>query len=334
MTEQEKDFYSKPFKFSYSSLNKLLFSPSLFYNDYILKQRQEKLDKHLLEGKVLHCLLFEPEKLQEKFKIVPGKLPTDNVRKILHSLHKVSNLGLTTDNSFTDLMSKELENSILSILKEENLYQTLKEDSARLVKIQCQENVEYWNFINNSKVDVVDEETLKRCQEQIEIIKNNTEVNKIFGEFQTDFPLDTIETFSEKYLECKLDNYNFGLKGYVDFYKIDNDKKEIVICDLKTTSKTIDEFPETVDYYKYWLQAVIYTKLVIENLPEEKQNYKIIFTFIVIDKYNQVYPFEVSEVSLDAWVNDLRYALQTADYHYTNNNYSLPFKYLVNKVRL
>lgn len=334
MTEQEKDFYSKPFKFSYSSLNKLLFSPSLFYNDYILKQRQEKLDKHLLEGKVLHCLLFEPEKLQEKFKIVPGKLPTDNVRKILHSLHKVSNLGLTTDNSCVDLMSKELENSILSILKEENLYQTLKEDSARLVKIQCQENVEYWNFINNSKVDVIDEETLKRCQEQIEIIKNNTQVNKIFGEFQTDFPLDTIETFSEKYLECKLSNYNFGLKGYVDFYKIDNDKKEIVICDLKTTSKTIDEFPETFGYYKYWLQAVIYIKLVIENLPEEKQNYKIIFNFVVIDKYNQVYPFEVSEISLDAWVNDLRYALETANYHYTNNNYSLPFKYLVNKVTL
>ena len=34
---KEKEFYAKDFNFSYSSLNKLLFSPSLFYKDYILE---------------------------------------------------------------------------------------------------------------------------------------------------------------------------------------------------------------------------------------------------------------------------------------------------------
>ena len=60
---KEEEFYNKDFKFSYSSLNKLLFSPSLFYKDYILKEREEKTDKHLIEGKLLHLLLLQPEKL-------------------------------------------------------------------------------------------------------------------------------------------------------------------------------------------------------------------------------------------------------------------------------
>ena len=56
---KEKEFYAKDFNFSYSSLNKLLFSPSLFYKDYILLDREVKTDKHLIEGKLVHCLLFE-----------------------------------------------------------------------------------------------------------------------------------------------------------------------------------------------------------------------------------------------------------------------------------
>ena len=54
--QKEKEFYDKEFSFSYSSLNKLLFSPSLFYKDYILKEREIKTDRHLIEGKL--CLLY------------------------------------------------------------------------------------------------------------------------------------------------------------------------------------------------------------------------------------------------------------------------------------
>ena len=57
--EREEEFYAnKNFAFSYSSLNKLLFSPSLFYKDYILQDREIRTDKHLVEGKLVHCLVF------------------------------------------------------------------------------------------------------------------------------------------------------------------------------------------------------------------------------------------------------------------------------------
>jgi hypothetical protein len=327
-TPQEKDFYSKKFKFSYSSLNKLLFSPSLFYKDYILGDREEKLDKHLVEGKLIHCLVFEPENLTEKFKIVPSKTPTDNVRKILHKLHEKSG------KIHADLMSTALESDILELLKEENLYQTLKEDSARLAKIQSDEYKEYWEFIGNTKIDVIDNDTLNKCKEQAAIITSNDEVKNLFAKRETDFALDPIQTYAEKYLECEIKEQPFGLKGFIDFYQVDDDQKLVTICDLKTTSKSISDFSETVDFYNYWLQAAVYCKLVYENLPEDKKDYIILFKFVVIDRYNQVYVFDVSQETLESWAYQFEETISRAAYHFKNNNYSLPFEFLAGKVIL
>ena len=69
--ELEDKFYEKEFNFSYSSLNKLLFSPSLFYKEYILKDREQKIEKHLIEGSAIHCLLFEPDNFKNKFIVLP-----------------------------------------------------------------------------------------------------------------------------------------------------------------------------------------------------------------------------------------------------------------------
>jgi len=117
---KEKEFYAREdFFFSYSSLNKLLFSPSLFYKDYILQDREIKTDKHLIEGKLLHCLLFEPENFDNKFNLTPGKTPSDNVIKVL------KDMTLHTD---AETLEKCEDFVILDSLKSLNLYQSLKTD--------------------------------------------------------------------------------------------------------------------------------------------------------------------------------------------------------------
>ena len=57
----ENDFYTKKFYFSYSSLNKLLWNPQTFYQIYVLGQREERDDAHLVNGKIIHALLLEPQ---------------------------------------------------------------------------------------------------------------------------------------------------------------------------------------------------------------------------------------------------------------------------------
>ena len=322
---KEEEFYGKDFSFSYSSLNRLLFSPSLFYKDYILKDKEIKTDKYLVEGKLVHCLVFEPENLKEKFSIVPGKAPSDNIRKVL------KNLTLYTD---SDTIEDIEDDVILSTLKEFNLYQSLKLDEARVKKIKVSDYEPYWEFLSNSNVDVINQDTLFDCTAKAEVIKANKDVMELFSNTQTDFDLDPIHTYAEEYLSCKLKDKTYGLKGIVDFYKIDDNEKLVTVCDLKTTSKSISDFKETVEFYKYWLQAAIYCKLVWENLSDDQKDYKIIYKFVVIDSYQQVYVFDVSSETLSYWTQGLQEALSMADFHYQEREYSLPYEFLVKKVTL
>ena len=325
-TLKEEQFYAKKdFCFSYSSLNKLLFSPTLFYKDYILFDREVRTDKHLIEGKLIHCLLFEPENVEKKFNIVPGKSPSDNIRKVL------KDMALHTD---AETLVDCDDFVILDSLKSLNLYQSLKADESRIAKIRTVDNEPYWKFIGNSNVDVVDQDTLLRCTERVQVLKDNKDVMSLFEEVTTDFDLDPIETHSERYLKSDLIDRDFGLHGYVDYYKIDTEKKEVTICDLKTTGKTISNFRETVDFYNYWLQAAIYMKLVYDTLGDDKNQYDLKFKFVVIDTYNQVYVFDVSDKTMNDWGDGLGGALKTADFHYKSRNYSLPIEFLANKVTL
>ncbi len=321
---KEEEFYNVDYNFSYSSLNKLLFSPKLFYKDYILKERELKTDKHLIEGKLLHLMFLQPEKLHEEFSIVPSKIPSDNVRKVLNDLKQYNNPNMS-----------ELDDEILKILKDHNLYQSFKEDLKRLDKIQTPENAQYFQFLLESGKDIIDNDMLTKAIERVEILKANKDVMSIMDYEVTDFEMDPVEIYNEKYLECDLKDYKFGLKGFVDRYTIDHDKKEITIIDLKTTSKGLEKFAETVDFYRYWMQAVIYITLVIKNSDQKVSNYKINFNFVVIDNQDQIYVFDVSNETKSKWYSAFETEiLNVADYHYTNREYGLPYEFAKGNVIL
>jgi len=116
-------FYKKKFYFSYSGINKLLFSPGLFYNHYILNNREDSTDTHLVAGRVLHCLLLEADNYDKQFITMPGKFPTDSQKKIIDTLFKQH---LVIGNDTLDL--SDYSNDILTQLVTNNLYQTLKTD--------------------------------------------------------------------------------------------------------------------------------------------------------------------------------------------------------------
>ncbi len=325
---KEDLFYKGEFNFSYSSLNRLLFSPKLFYKDYILKERELKMDKHLIEGKLTHLLLLEPDKFNEEFVMTPLKMPTDSVKKIL----RIVSSRIVDPNNYIKL--EELDDQILEALKEENLYQSFKEDQKRLDKIITEESKEYFKFLQTTGKTIVDADTFAHCMDRVHIIRANDDVTQLLMQEATDFEMDTIQVYNEKKLECKLNDYKFGLKGIIDKYIIDDEAKTITIIDLKTTAKPLENFAETVDFYNYWLQAAIYSLLIVKNVDENQKNYKIIFKFVVIDKYDQVYVFPVSEETLVRWMTSLREALQEANYHYSERKYDLPYVFATGSVTL
>lgn len=307
------------FQFSYSSLNKLIFSPSLFYKDYILKDREIRTDKHLVQGKLVHLLLLQPEEFDNQFIVMPSKLPSDSLRKVLNQI------SLNTELKELSLVD---DAAILKALKEIGLYQSLKDEAKRVAKVRTTECEDYYAFSCTTGKDVIDQETFVKCAESVELIKENKSVMELLSDEPTDFEMDGLEVYNEKWLTCELENYSFGLKGVIDRYVINHDKKEIKIIDVKTTGKTIADFPETIEFYNYWLQAAVYVTLISKNITKKEENYKINFTFIVIDKYNQIYDFPVSIKTMDTWGDAMMNVLDMADFHIKENNYDLPYQFL------
>lgn len=330
--EELELFYKKKFYFSYSGINKLLFSPVVFYNHYVLNQREDSTDAHLVAGRVLHCLLFEEEKFDEQFLELPGKMPTDSQRKIISDLFKIH---MSIGNSSLSL--EDYSQDILNLLLTANLYQSLKTDQQRLDKILTEENKTYFEFLKNSiGKTVVDQETLSGCRVQIEVLRNNKDVRALLQLDKS--PEDNhLVIQSELHLEYDNPKLNFGFHGVLDHVVVDSESKTIFINDLKTTSKAIQDFPESVEYYKYWMQAVIYTILASNKYlanREDKLNWKFQVTFIVIDKYNQVYPFQVSQETLEKWKESFNEVVKTIRWHYDNRRYDLPYSLVVNNVKL
>ena len=101
--------------------------------------------------------------------------------------------------------------------------------------------------------------------------------------------------------------------------------------------KNLVDFPDAVKYYKYWIQATVYKKMAyvkfIKDLPDA-EDWDIVVTFIVIDKYNQVYPFQVSKESLEIWGFDFENIEDTISYHYLNKDYTLPYELAIGNVKL
>jgi len=325
-------FYKNKFYFSYSSINKLLFSPSMFYSHYVLNKREDSKDAHLVAGSVLHCLLFEPEEFDEKFLLLPGKLPSGNNKTVIDNIFKY-HLTLGNNTLTLEDYSQEIISELLTI----NLHQSLKTDQQRLDKIITADHKEYFEFLKSSlSKAIVDQDTLNGCKVSVEVLKLNSSVRALLQLDRT--KEDThITVHNELPLAIDVDYLPFGFKGILDNIVIDAEAKTVFINDLKTTGKNLADFPESVQYYKYWIQAVIYHKMAyykfVKGLPDEAE-WDIIITFIVIDKYNQVYPFQVSKESLAVWQQDFDEIEDIAKYHYENKDFTLPYQLAIGNVKL
>lgn len=331
-------FYSEYFFFSYSSLNKLLHSAQGFYNWYILKDRKDSLASYLVGGKVIHCLLLEEASFDEQFVVMPGQVPGVSNKKIVEAIYTMWKNG---NKQVCKL--KDYESEILKWLEDNSLHKGLKDDKdltkvgaktgdqKRMEKVLTSKSNDYFEYLKKSEnKDVIDYETFVRCQEAVSILKENkvvTDLLKIGEGFEL------LEVHNEQALSCALEKHPFGLKGIVDNYVIDHGAKKVYINDLKTTGKSLREFRDTVDYYKYWMQAAIYTRLIKCNHPEVA-SYDMEVHFIVIDKYNQVYPFPVSNQSMIDWQSQLDEVLEIAKYHYINREYKLPYEFALDQVIL
>jgi len=324
----EDQFYSERFLFSYSGLNKLLYSPSMFYKHYVLRRRVEKLDKHLIEGKLTHCLLLDEEKFSEQFVLSQTKLPSENPKKVVDRIYIEYRKLLEQEIGTAEEVLSGFGEKILEVLEEINLYQSLGTDAQRIEKIVTDENSAYFDYLKiRDTKNIVDMEMMQRAMDAKEAIRMNPKACELLGLGCGEPPSGV---WNELYLEADLPGRSFGIKGILDNLRAGASTKTLYINDVKRTSKTIAEFPESLEYYRYWMQAVIYSKLVafnVEKFTGGEKDWTMVFHFIVIDISNQVYCFGVTNESMREWNLKTSDVLDDASYHYVKRDFTLPRKF-------
>lgn len=333
MLAAEKAFQDKDFYFSYSSLNKLLWSPAAFYQIYVMGIREEKTSSFLVNGKIIHALLLDPESVKKNYIFSPTSLPGENTKYVVDRVFSHHTELVKHGDTRTKL--EEYTDAIIDVLKDMNLHQSLKTDDQRVAKIISTEALSYWNFLMQKEgKEIIDVATLDYCVEAANIIKNDEEMCKLMGINPTEF--DNIEVYNEQEFSYDLEGRSFkGIKGIIDNLVIDHDKKVIFINDLKTTSKELKDFRESIDYYSYWMQSAMYSAIVYGNFIKDKYpDYNMQFHFIVIDKNLQAYAFPVSQYTSNAWLMKLDDSFKIADYHMSNNKFHLPYDFCTKKVVL
>lgn len=348
-------FYSREFFFSYSSLKLLLFNPPAFKKKYIDNTYEEKLDKHLVMGKLIHYIILE-----SRARIIGGKIDKDLLLQggDFNRLFVVSPLNVPSGNNLklVNAVFKEYRSthqpdeiaefgdcteSILETLRNIDLWQALKDDKPkpgttietgdqkRLGKVLTDENKCYFSFLfTRGNKNVIDEVMLYNAMESAEVILNDQYLCDLMG-------IGKPRVHNEQLLFMPLDDYQFGLKGILDNTHIDDNNLKIFVNDFKTTSKELKEFPNAVKFFNYDIQAAIYMRLIRAHYGYLiDAGYTIEFRFITIDNNKQAYAFPASEATLEDWDSKLNQLLVEANFHYTNKSFNLPYLFETNQVVL
>jgi hypothetical protein len=322
---KEQEFFAQKFYYSYSSLNKLLWNPQAFYQMYVLGIKEERLDAHLVQGKLIHLLLLEPQKFDQEFMVTPSSLPTGSLRIVVDRVF--SHYKEVSQNGDMRQELKEFSNAILDVMRDINYYQSLKTDQQRLDKILTPEANSYWEFLKiKGGKTLVDDSTIKYCTNVVGMIKENKQIVDLLGLNVTEFDSKTV--YNELKMSLDVPDKNWGLKGVIDNIVVDHEARVVTINDFKTTSKDLKDFPESVEYYGYWLQAAIYSLMVGKMFYEElNRGYSMKFNFIVVDRTYQTYAFPVHEKTLTTWLERFDKSIEVADWHFQQQDYSLPYEF-------
>ena len=346
--QAENEFFARRFQMSYSGLNKLVYAPALFYKHYILNQRDEEMTPAILNGKVIHCLLLDDGSFDKQFVLLPGTMPSDNVKKVVNHVYEHC-VETTKEGSMCSNQLNSYSDVIVAKMQEMNFHQNLTDDKKadangvkktgdekRVDKIVSDSTQEYFEFLfNKGDRDIVDIPTMEYCAEIVELLRSNDDVMQRLG--LLDNP-DHIQSMSEIMIEMNDEKLPFGFRGILDNVKIDHSTKTIFINDLKTTSKAVSDFPESVEFWNLWLQAAMYKKLVTQefliNNDLNPKEWTIKFAFIVVDKYKQIYAFPVSDETMVNWELQLEVKINEAKWHFDNKRFDLPFQYATTEVTL
>ena len=144
----------------------------------------------------------------------------------------------------------------------------------------------YWkHFVKSIGKIVISQETLDRATKTVETLRNHQFTFDIFNinPFQN---VEKISQFKYRYLL-----HGHEIKVMLDWLVIDHDNKIIKPYDLKTGSKLVEDFEQSFFYWRYDIQAFLYSIAVRQLADKYYPDYTIEpFKFVYISRFDSFKP--------------------------------------------
>lgn len=226
------------------------------------------LKKDSIESKALDLgscvdtlLFYGKNRLNKEISYTELKEPTATLKKLIYYFH---------ENNITDRWIIE---GIVNTMDKNN-YVYWRSTTDLDTRKSKWDNDYFWNYLkylNDSKDKIkVTKEDYELINESVDILKNHDFSKHIFNE-KGDAQLAVVQ---------ELHGYKY--KGLLDWVVIDEKRKIIYPYDLKTTSKYLNAFENSVLFYRYDIQSSLYKHLLEKQFPEYQiADFKmIVYSFV------------------------------------------------------
>ena len=244
-------------------------------------------------GSMVDTLITDTEEeFRNRFIIVDDPGISDNLKEITMRLFSMYG---STRMRFEDIS----DNVLAAVGKECNYYAGDRYAETRVKKIResCKP---YYNTLciaeGKTVVTSEDVEDARRC---VTALKTNQYTAFYFAD--NDPFNDTIQRFYQ--LKFKGSHEGVAYRCMADLIVVDNEKKTIQPCDLKTSSHNEWEFPKSMQQWRYDIQARLYWRLIVATVKVDPffKDYKVLpYKFIVVNRKNckpMVWDFPMTEAS-------------------------------------
>ncbi len=266
--------------------------------------------KEEIEEKYLFLLMFDPEQITEFFTTVEREPSSDMMRKYLIKLADLISAEMTEKDEIDDLEG----------LKEKAYEYSGYRESLGAVEVMAKEFDDYFRFclVKDDKILITKEKVeslkiLSRTLKELHIVKKcSIKINKT----------DKIE-LNKQYISEKIKDKPYLISDFSDITKLDLSHHPTMYINIfKKTDKNLYEFPENIPDELSMKMAILH-----EILTAESKKIKLVFNFIVVDKNNLCYVFDVKSGTIKKWKKKLYQFTDRAYWHVYNKRYDLPYEF-------
>lgn len=265
----EEEYRSDP-AYSYSTIAK--FNREGFKN---LNKLFDKVEtSSLVFGSMVDTLLTDGlEEFNRKFEIAQFSSIPDSVIRVVKDIFREFHL--------THRRLEDIPDSEILIRANSFNYQNNWKAETKIKSIR-EKGSDYYKllYLSENKI-LVSNKDYQDAQDCVNVLKNHRYTKWYF---EPNNPFNrTIERFYQ--LKFKGEWENIPLRCMADLIIVDHERKVIIPCDLKTSSKKEWEFHRSFIEWGYWIQAQLYWFIINQNLKKDEifKDYKLLdYRFIVI----------------------------------------------------